>query len=52
MLMLSGDREACLLFITCPEMENNRSHGTGFAIVAGKVRHLKAGLATRSRDGA
>ena len=36
--MLSGDREASLLFTTCPERENNRSHGTA---VAGEAKYLK-----------
>ena len=47
--MLFGDRAASLLFTTCPERENNRSHGR---VVAGEIKHLKASLATRTCDGA
>ena len=49
MFMLSGVMEAHLLLTTCPDMENNRSHGT---VAAGEVRYLNASLATRPRDGA
>ena len=47
--MLSGDMETCLLFTTCPDRENNCSHGT---VVAGETRYLNASLAIRSCDGA
>ena len=42
--MLSGDREARLLFTTSTERENNRSRGT---VVAGEAKYLKASLPTR-----
>ena len=45
--MLSGDREARLLFTTCPEMENNLSHGTD---AAGEDKYLKASLASSKRQ--
>ena len=47
--MLSGDIEARLLFTTCLERKNNRSHGTA---VAGEDKNLKASLATRPCVGA
>ena len=47
--MLSGDMEACLLFTTCPDMENNLSRGT---VVAGETMYLNASLATRPCNGA
>ena len=47
--MLSGDREADLLFTACPESENNRSRGS---VVAGEAKYLKGSLATKPYDGA
>ena len=44
--MLSGDMFA--VNTTCPDRENNRSHGT---VVAGEARYLNASLTTRPCDG-
>ena len=47
--MLSGDEDALLLFTTCPERENNRSHGTARrrSMVHWEGQYLKASLEIR-----